>query len=77
MIPASFDHVVGELLRAIGLCLDAKLVIPSQMLLYSGIDTLGWSAIPDTTSDASGKSFRQWADNYMLVACPNPGMHGG
>jgi hypothetical protein len=38
------------------------------VLLYSAIDTLGWLA---TASDqASGESFKEWVDTYMLPGSP-------
>lgn len=38
------------------------------VLLYAGIDTLGWLA---TTSDwATGESFKKWVDRYMLPDGP-------
>ncbi len=63
---ATFDSAIAELFKAITLCASEKLVIPSITLLYSGIDMLGWLDIDDATSDATGQSFRDWCETYLL-----------
>ena len=50
--------------EAIELCMSKKLITPSLILLYSGIDILGWLEYGESLN--SGQSFRNWIESYML-----------
>jgi hypothetical protein len=50
--------------ESINLCMSKKLINPSLILLYSGIDILGWIEYGDSLS--SGQRFRNWVESYML-----------
>lgn len=54
-------------LRAIGTCLNADLPEAALALIYSGIDTLGLLAAPPAVQDASGDTFKQWCEKYILA----------
>jgi hypothetical protein len=49
-------------------CLQEHLYMPALVLIYSGLDTLGWLA--SSEEYASKKSFLDWADNYILELTP-------
>jgi hypothetical protein len=53
-------------LRAIGTCLKADLPEAGLALIYSGIDTFGLLAASPTVLDASGDTFKQWCEKYIL-----------
>ena len=53
-------------LRAIGTCLKADLPEAALALIYSGIDTFGLLAAPPAIQDASGDTFKQWCEKYIL-----------
>jgi hypothetical protein len=53
-------------LRAIGTCLNAELPEAALALIYSGIDTFGLLAAPPAVQDASGDTFKQWCEKYIL-----------
>jgi hypothetical protein len=63
----ALDGVIFEITKAIDICASSKLLIPSLTLIYSGIDMLGWLDIDDVTTDASRKSFKCWATDYILA----------
>lgn len=50
--------------EAIDLCMSKKLITPSLILLYSGMDILGWLEYGDSLK--SGQRFRKWVDSYIL-----------
>lgn len=50
--------------EAIELCMSKKLITPSLILLYSGIDILGWLEYGESLN--SSQSFRNWTESYML-----------
>lgn len=50
--------------EAVDLCMSKRLITPSLILLYSGIDILGWLEYGDSLQ--SDLSFRNWVDFYML-----------
>lgn len=54
----------------INICLEKGLCIPALVLIYSGIDTVGW--LNSTQQFASKKTFRMWVDDYLLKAGPLP-----
>lgn len=62
-----FENLKKELFKireAIDLCISKKIVMPSLILIYSGIDVLGWLEYGDSLK--SGPRFRKWADSYIL-----------
>jgi hypothetical protein len=49
-------------------CIEKKLSGPALILIYSGIDTVGWL---DSSEDyATRTSFMKWVDAYLLQAKP-------
>ncbi len=63
----AFENLREELFKiceAIDLCMSKKLITPSLILLYSGMDILGWLEYGDSLN--SGQRFRKWVDSYML-----------
>ena len=55
-----------EHLRAIATCVNEGLPEASLTLIYSGIDTFGLLAAPPGIVDASGDTYKQWCDKYIL-----------
>jgi hypothetical protein len=53
-------------LRAIGVCLKSELPEASLVLIYPGFDTLGLLAAPPNVLDASGDTYKQWCEKYVL-----------
>lgn len=53
-------------LRAIGVCLKSELPEASLVLIYSGFDTFGLLAAPPNVLDASGDTYKQWCEKYVL-----------
>ncbi len=49
---------------AIGMCVDAKLIMPALALLYTSIDIAAWVRSGDEGNIAS--QFISWADRYLL-----------
>ena len=49
---------------AIGMCVDAKLIMPALALLYTSIDIAAWVRSGDQGNIAS--QFISWADRYLL-----------
>jgi hypothetical protein len=54
-------------LKAIGTLWDAGLHEAALTIIYSGMDSFGLLAAPPGVIDASGKTFRQWCEKYMLT----------
>lgn len=52
--------------HAIATCLNAELPEASLVLIYSGFDTFGLLAAAPGTLDASGDSYKQWCEKYIL-----------
>jgi len=52
--------------RGIDACIEKKLTAPALILIYSGIDTVGW--IDSTDDYATRTSFINWVDAYLLKA---------
>ena len=49
-------------------CIEKKLIGPALILIYSGIDTVGWL---DSSEDYATKtSFMKWVDAYLLKVKP-------
>lgn len=67
------DEPVGQMLswfklrlRAIGTLWDAELPEAVLTIVYSGIDSFGLLAAPPGVLDASGTTFVQWCERYIL-----------
>jgi hypothetical protein len=56
--------------RAMKLCLEQKLIVPTLILFYSSLDALGSLDRADSENPRSG--FIRWADSYLLKARPLP-----
>jgi hypothetical protein len=54
----------------IEICIEKKLIGPALILIYSGIDTMGW--LNSTEKNATRNSFMNWVDTYLLKAKPLP-----
>jgi hypothetical protein len=49
-------------------CIEKKLTVSALILIYSGIDTVGWL---DSSDDHTTRtSFMKWVDTYLLKAKP-------
>ena len=57
----------NERLRAIGSCGNNGFPEACLTLIYSGIDTLGLLAAPPATVDATGETFQDWCERYLLT----------
>ena len=49
-------------------CIEKKLSAPALILIYSGIDTVGWLA--SSEHYATKASFMKWVDGYLLKGKP-------
>ena len=65
----ALEKNLDNIIKSIGLCLNAKLQISSLVLLYSGIDIVAWLNRPVSKERATRKDFIRWVDSYLL---PNP-----
>lgn len=54
-------------LKAIGTLWGAELPEPVLTIIYSGIDSFGLLAAPSGVLDASGTTFKQWCEKYILT----------
>ncbi|MFZ0794810.1 MAG: hypothetical protein WAM65_13635, partial [Candidatus Korobacteraceae bacterium] len=54
-------------LKAIGTLWDAELPEAMLTIIYSGIDSFGLLAAPPGVLDASGNTFMQWCERYILT----------
>jgi hypothetical protein len=52
--------------HAIANCLNAELPEASLVLIYSGFDTFGLLAAPPNVLDATGDTYKQWCEKYIL-----------
>jgi hypothetical protein len=64
MSEESFYKNLMTLDSGIKVCLEQKLYLPALMLIYSGIDTVGW--LDSLERDATKESFIKWSDTYLL-----------
>lgn len=56
----------NDIIKSIEICLNEKLQIPSLILLYSGIDIMGWLNHPVSMDHRSKEDFIRWVDDYLL-----------
>jgi hypothetical protein len=54
-------------LKAMGTLWDAELPEAMLTIIYSGMDSFGLLAAPPGVLDASGNTFRQWCEKYILT----------
>lgn len=59
---------INERARAIRLCLESRLPEPAITLIYSGIDTIGLLDAPADQLYATGESFLNWSEQYIVPA---------
>ena len=57
---------LNDIIKSIEICLNEKLQIPSLILLYSGIDIMGWLNHPVSMDHRSKDDFIRWVDDYLL-----------
>jgi hypothetical protein len=57
-----------QLIEAVTLCFERKLLNPALVLLYSGIDIAGW--LDGDDSETVRDRFTRWADKYVLPVKP-------
>jgi hypothetical protein len=55
-----------EYLHAVATCTNNDLPEGCLTLIYSGIDSLGLLAAASGITDASGKTFKDWCEKYLL-----------
>src|SRR5687767_5983274 len=65
MTTTHMERHASELLKAIDLCFGAGLIVPALLLIYSGIDAMGWLWKSDEY-DSPGESFQAWVKTYAL-----------
>ena len=59
-------------LKTIGMLWDAELPEASLIIIYSGIDALGWLAAPAVVPFATQNTFKQWCEKYILTRLRSP-----
>jgi hypothetical protein len=55
-----------QLTTAIETCLQARLQIPTLILLYSSIDIMGYLDMPADKDSNTSADFLRWADTYLI-----------
>jgi len=68
LVTNNLNKNLSNLVNAIELCIDNKLIMPALILLYSGIDVVG--ALEQTPNTGIKANFTRWVDSYMLKASP-------
>jgi len=63
----ALEKNLDDIIKSIELCLNAKLQIPSLILLYSGIGIMGWLNHPVSRDHRSKIDFIRWIDDYLLL----------
>jgi len=59
-------RAIDDMTNAMQLCFDKQLLISGLILLYSGIDAMGWLNRPKHKADSDRDDFIEWADKYLL-----------
>ena len=54
-------------LKSLTTCIDAGLPEAALTLIYSGIDTFGLLNAPPGVLDATGDTYKQWCEKYILM----------
>lgn len=60
------DDNINKLLRAIYICLENELILPSLILIYSGIDIMASLCRPESNEFVKPEDFINWVDEYFL-----------
>lgn len=60
------DKNVEDLLAAIYICLKKELILPSLILIYSGIDIMASLSRPESHNFVKGENFINWTDKYLI-----------
>lgn len=55
-----------DLLTATEICIKQDLIIPSLILIYSGIDSMAWLGRPVNKEGVTRADFIRWVDTYLL-----------
>ena len=66
--PPVFDRL-KEIMQTIEFCLHSKLQLPSLILLYATIDSVGWLASTKPNEQVR-RRFTRWVDDWLLKAKP-------
>lgn len=64
MCEETLQKNIIQLCLGVDACLGKKLITPALVLLYSGIDTVGW--LNSTEPFATKSTFISWVDEYLL-----------
>ncbi len=74
-------RTLDNVIRASQQCLDSLFVLPSVILAYSAIDTLGWLDMPSGKEYNTKNDFMAWVDKYLLpnakFECTAIDLYGG
>jgi len=62
----ALEKNLNNIIKSIELCLNAKLQISSLILLYSGIDIMGWLNCAVSKHHKPKEDFIRWVDDYLL-----------
>jgi len=62
----ALENNLDNVIKSIEICLNAKLLISSLVLLYSGIDIVAWLNRSVLKERGNKKDFIRWVDDYLL-----------
>jgi len=62
----ALENNLDNVIKSIEICLNAKLLISSLVLLYSGIDIVAWLNRSVSKERGNKKDFIRWVDDYLL-----------
>jgi hypothetical protein len=66
----AFAATIVEITQAIDMCIEAKMFLAGQMLMYAGIDIMANFDRPEEKVEGTQQDFKNWAKKYILD--PNP-----
>lgn len=66
----TFPAIIAEMTSAIELCIQRRMFLAGQMLMYAGIDIMANFDRPEEKAEGTQEDFKRWAMRYMLD--PNP-----
>jgi len=61
-----YEHSVRQLVSTMEVCCKEKLVLPSLILLYSGMDIMAWLSRDKSHVDSTRHDFTHWINTYLL-----------
>jgi len=61
-----YEHNICQLINTMDVCCKNKLVLPSLILLYSGIDIMAWLSRDKAHFDSTQQDFTLWVDTYLM-----------